>query len=103
MQSNDDLQIFHLQDPLSPPTLLPYIKFDSLEFNRNMVVDEHPALIVASTNLCYDIIFGADFLDKCGITLDYNANQVCWMEHTIPLCDTVDFFVQLIFLSSHIT
>ncbi len=29
IQSNDDLWIFPLQDPLSPPTLLPYTNFDS--------------------------------------------------------------------------
>ncbi len=57
-----------------------------------MVVDEHPAHIVDSTNLQYDIIFGADFLDKCIITIDYNSNQVCWMEYNIPLHETVEFF-----------
>ncbi len=63
------------------------------EFNRNIVIDENPALIVDSTNLCYDIIFGANFLDKCGITLDYENHQVQWMEYTIPLYNASKFFL----------
>ena len=43
-------------------------------------------------NLRYDIILGADFLDKCGITLDYENNQVQWLEYTIPLRNASDFF-----------
>ncbi len=63
------------------------------EFNLNIVIDENPALIVDSTNLCYDIIFGANFLDKCGITLDYENHQVQWMEYTIPLYNASKFFL----------
>ncbi len=46
------------------------------EFNHIMVVDKHPLLIVDSMSLWYDIIFGADFLDKCGIALDHEHNLV---------------------------
>ncbi len=67
-------------------------KIRFLEFNRNIVIDKHPALNVQSMNLRYDIIFGADFLDKCGITLDYDTHHVQWLEYTIPLQNALDFF-----------
>ncbi len=58
-----------------------------------MLVDEYPALVVKSKNLQYDIIFGANFLDKCKIQLDYDNNVVCWMKYNIPLCNTAGFFL----------
>ncbi len=57
-----------------------------------MIVDKHPALIVDSMSLCYNIIFGANFLNKCGITLNYENHQVQWMEYTIPLHHALEFF-----------
>ncbi len=57
-----------------------------------MIVDQHPALIIDSMSLHYDIIFGANFLDKCNITLDYENHQVQWIEYTIPLWDSSEFF-----------
>ncbi len=68
-----------------------------------MVVDEHPVLVVDSTSLNYDIIFGANFLDKFGITLDYDNDLGCWMEYTIPLCNTNDFFHTQLLPLSHCT
>ncbi len=62
------------------------------EFNQNMIVDEHPALIVDSTSHCNNIIFGANFLNKCGITLDYENNLIQWMEYIIPLHNASEFF-----------
>ena len=75
-----------------PTALVALEKIRFPEFNRNIVIDKHPALIVDSMNLRYDIILGADFLDKCGITLDYENNQVQWLEYTIPLRNALDFF-----------
>ncbi len=46
------------------------------EFNCNMIVDNHPALVIDSTSLYYNIIFGADFFSNCRITLDYDNNPV---------------------------
>ncbi len=72
------------------------------EFNQNMIVDKHTALIVDSTSLCYNIIFGADFLDNCSITLDYENHQVQWMEYTIPLRDALEFVpIVITLLYSH--
>ncbi len=56
-----------------------------------MIVDQHPALIVDYTSRCYDMIFGADFLDKCGITLDYDNNLVWWTEYIFPLFNALEF------------
>ncbi len=63
------------------------------EFNQNIVIDKHPALIIDSMNLHYNIIFGADSLDKCNITLNYENHQLQWMEYTIPLRNASKFFL----------
>ncbi len=67
-------------------------KICSHEFNCNIVVDDHPALVIDSKNLQYNIIFGANFLDKLRFQLDYDNNLVQWMEYTIPHCDTAECF-----------
>ncbi len=64
MQSDDNLH--NLYKPCS------FTKNCFPEFNCNMVVKEHPALVVDSKNLQYNIIFGEDFLDKCRFQLDYD-------------------------------
>ncbi len=78
--STNDLGIFLLVCATTSMALMALNKIRFPEFNCNMVVDNHPALIVDSTSLCYVIIFGAVFLDKCSITLDYEHNLVWWME-----------------------
>ncbi len=45
-----------------------------------MINNEHSALVVNYMSLCYDVIFGMDFLDKCRITVDYDNNLVIRME-----------------------
>ncbi len=72
--------------------LCSFTKISFPEFNCNVVVNENPVLIVAFTSLCYDIIFGADFLDKCGFCLDYNNIFVQWMEYNTPLHNTAACF-----------
>ncbi len=57
-----------------------------------MVINEHPDLVVDSTSLQYDIIFGADFLDQSRFHLDYDNNLVCWIEYDISICDTDKLF-----------
>ncbi len=74
--SHDDLRVFSLAGATTPTALVALEKIRFPEFNRNIVIDKHPALIVDSMNLRYDIILGADFLDKCGITLNYKNNQI---------------------------
>ncbi len=74
--NSKDLQIFLLAGATTSmaPVVLNEIKFP--EFNHKMIVDQHPPLIIDSMSLCYDIIFGADFLDECRITLNYDNNLV---------------------------
>ncbi len=92
LSSTDDLWILLLAGATTSTALVTLEKIRFPEFNQNMIVDKHPALIDDSTSLCYDIVFGANFLNKCGITLDYENNLVQWMEYTIPLCDSSEFF-----------
>ncbi len=105
IQLDDGLQIFSLAGTTKSSDLvdlhtLHKIRFP--KFNHNMIINKHLALIVDSTSLCYAIIFGADFLDKCRITLNYDKNLVCWMEYDIPLfhfATPLSFFIHLLFLT----
>ncbi len=91
--TSNDLQVFLLAGTTTSTALVAAInKIRFPKFNCNMIVDQHPALIIDSMSLCYNIIFGANFLDKCGMTLDYDNNLVQWMEYTIPLHDALEFF-----------
>ncbi len=89
--STDDLWIILFEGTTTSMALMALDKIRSPEFNRNMIVDKHPALSVDSTSLCYDIIFGAD--------LEYENNLVQWMEYTNPLHNALDFFLQLLHIS----
>ncbi len=90
----------HWNNYVFKPCCLTKIRFPA--FNHNMVVNEYLALVVNFMSLCYDIIFGANFLDKCGITLDSDNNLVHWMEYNIPLCNATEFFHAITTpLSSH--
>ncbi len=40
----------------------------------------------------YDIIFGADFLDNIGFTINYNDNVLQLMDHEIPFKNPDKFF-----------
>ncbi len=40
----------------------------------------------------YDIIFGANYLDKFGFTINYNDNLLQLMEHEITLKNPDEFF-----------
>ena len=54
------------------------------EFNRSRSIAEQKALIFDGP--CnYDIIIGADFLSKAGLTLDYQAKEATWFGDSIPL------------------
>ncbi len=87
ISSDNDWLMFLLVGATTSTALMALEKIRFHEFNWNMIVDKHPVLIVDSANLCYDIIFGSNFLDKCGITLNYENHQVQCVEYTIPLCD----------------
>ena len=92
LASDDDLRITSLAGTTNAPglVLLGNIRFQ--EFNRNITIDKHPALIVDGDGLRYDVIFGADFLDKLGFIFDYDNHVVTWMGHELPLRDIHQFF-----------
>ncbi len=92
ISSHDDLRVFLLAGATKPTSIVALEKIRFPEFNCNIVIDKHPALIVDSMNLRYSIILGANFLDKCGITLYYENHQVLWLEYTIPLQNASEFF-----------
>ncbi len=98
IQSLDDLWIFSLAGTTTSIALVALAKISFPKFNHNVVVDEHPTLIVDFMSLHYDIIFGANFLDKYSIILDYNSNLVHWMEYYIPLHNASEFFPTVITL-----
>ena len=54
-----------------------------LEFNKNRKINEQKALVF--DHPCrYDVIAGADFLDKIGIDFLYSTKEVKWFDDTIP-------------------
>ncbi len=61
------------------------------EFNGNISIDSQTAYSF-DQSCRYDIIFGADFLDKFGFTINYNNNILQWMDHEIPLKNPDEFF-----------
>ncbi len=63
ISSDNDLQTFLLADTTTSTALMVLENIRFPEFNQNMIVIKHPALIVDSTNLRYDIIFGSNFFD----------------------------------------
>ncbi len=71
-----------------PTNLVALQKICFPELNHYMVVDEHLLLIVDSTILWCDIIFWADFLDRCIFHLEHD---IYWMEYDIPLNNTAKF------------
>ncbi len=60
------------------------------EFNGNISIDSQTAYLF-NQNCQYNIIFGANFLDKFGFTINYNDNLLQWMDHKIPLKNPDEF------------
>ena len=65
-------QMVHLRDVRLP------------EFDKNRKISMQKALIFEGP--CkYDIIFGADFLTKIGMVIDYRRGEVEWYGNTISM------------------
>ncbi len=45
--------------------------------------------------MIHDVIFGANFLDKFGFTLNYNEHILQWMNYKISLINLYEFFITL--------
>ena len=54
------------------------------EFNKNMNIEEHKALVF-DANCRYDIIFGSDFLTKVGMKINYEDKVVECYDSKLPL------------------
>ncbi len=100
--SLDDLWIFSLASATISTALVAVTKIRFPKCNHNMVVDEHPSLIIDSMSLHYDIIFGANFLDKCNITLDYDDLSNGWNKIFLSMM-LQNFFLQLLLFSTNTT
>ena len=55
-----------------------------LEFNKNRSIEEHKALVFDQENCRYDVILGADFLNKAGMVIDYLEKNFKWFGDVIP-------------------
>ena len=56
-----------------------------LEFNKNRSIEEQKALVFDQENCRYDVILGADFLNKAGMVIDYLEKSFKWFGDVIPL------------------
>ncbi len=59
------------------------IRLPELDENRN--IEQQKALIFESETCKYDVILGADFLNKSGIDVKYSTGTIQWFENEIPL------------------
>ena len=56
-----------------------------LEFNKNRSIEEHKALVFDQENCRYDVILGANFLNKAGMVIDYLEKNFKWFGDIVPL------------------
>ncbi len=101
IHSDDDSHIFSLARTFTPTNLVALHKIRFPEFNCIMVVNVHPALIVDSTSQSYVIIFGADFLNKCGFQLNHDNNLFNGWNTIFPSMTQLNFCIQLLFFLIH--
>ena len=59
------------------------LRLPELDKNRN--VEQQKALIFESETCKYDVILGADFLNKTGIDVKYSTSTIQWFENELPL------------------
>ncbi len=72
-------------------------KMSSPEFNGNISIDSQTAYSF-DEDCRYNFVFGADFLDKFGFTINYNDNLLQWMDHEISLKKPDEFFNNNMFI-----
>jgi hypothetical protein len=61
------------------------LRLPELDKNRN--IEQHKALIFESDTCKYNVILGADFLNKTGIDVKYSTNTIEWFKNELPLRD----------------
>ena len=55
------------------------------EFDKNRRISQQRCLVFDNDKCNYDIILGTNFLQKVGITLDYDKEEMHWYDCTLPL------------------
>jgi hypothetical protein len=55
------------------------------EFDKNRQISQQKCLVFDNDKCNYDLILGTNFLKKVGITLDYDKEEMCWYDCTLPL------------------
>ncbi len=60
------------------------------EFSSNISIDSHSTYLFEQ-NCQYNLIFGANWLDKFGFIIIYDDHIITWMDHN-PLKETHEFF-----------
>jgi hypothetical protein len=61
------------------------LRLSELDKNRN--IEQQKALIFESDTCKYDVILGADFLNKSGIDVKYSTGTIQWSDNELPLCN----------------
>ena len=59
------------------------------EFDKNRKISQQKALVF-NKECRYDIIFGADFLTKIGMIIDYRSGNMDWYGNTIKMREPWD-------------
>ena len=59
------------------------------EFDKNCKISQQKALVF-DKECRYDIIFGADFLTKIGMIIDYRTGNMDWYGNTIKMREPWD-------------
>ena len=57
------------------------------ELDKNRYVDQQNALAFNADSCRYDVILGADFLNKTGIDVKYSTGTIEWFDNELPLHD----------------
>lgn len=92
LDSNNDLQVFSLTRTTTWMDLIVLLKIQFLEIICIIMINGHLTLIDSSKTKWCVIIFGAKFSDKCSFHLDWDFNQVKWMEYEVPHHVTTSLF-----------
>ncbi len=103
IQSDHDLCILSLSGTTTSTNLVMLTKICFTEFNQNIVINEHFALIVDSNSIKYNIIFVADFLNKCSFHLDNDHIFVGWTEYIFSATHLIFITTISYLISPHLT
>jgi hypothetical protein len=58
------------------------------ELDKNCNIDQQKALVFDAESCKYDVILGADFLNKTGMDVKHSTGTIEWFDNELPLRDT---------------